>query len=132
MDQEQQNLTPEEKQRLDKDTAGILAAKAAAGLSYRPLTVTMPDEDDDEKIGVTFGFRRPTDGEWFRYRTATLENNAQVKARALQLLVVPCCIYPPPDEFQKIIERQPGFVEVLGGELAEFGGLIKAKKVKRL
>jgi hypothetical protein len=130
MDQQQQ--TPEEKERLDKDMNGIAAAKAANGLAYRPLTVTMPDEDDDEKIGVTFGFRRPTDGEWFRYRTATLDPNPQVKARALQLIVVPCCIYPPPAELQAILERQPGFVEVLGGELAEFGGLIKAKKVKRL
>lgn len=128
----EQTLTPEEQQRLEKDEAGILAAKAAQGLAYRPLTVTMPDEDDDEKAGVTFGFRRPTDGEWQRYRSATLDPNPQVKARALQLIVVPCCIYPPLAEAQKIFERQPGYIEVLGGELAEFAGLIKAKKVKRL
>jgi hypothetical protein len=127
-----QTLSEEEKKRLEKDIAGIQTAKAELGLAYRPLTVTMPDEDDDEKSGVTFGFRRPTDAEWFRYRTAVLDPNPQTKARALHIIVIPCCIYPPQKEIQSIFERVPGFVDVLGGELAEFGGHIKAKKVKRL
>jgi len=129
---EDQKLSPEEQQRFDKDIAGIQAARAALGITYRPLTVTMPDEDDDEKTGVTFGFRRPTDAEWFRYRSSVLDQDPKVKARALHVIVIPCCIYPSQEEVQAIFARVPGFVEVLGGELAEFGGHIKAKKVSRL
>jgi len=128
------NPTPqpndEEARRAAEDQA-IEAAKVAAGLTRKPLRITVPDPDDDDKPGPTMAFRGPTDPEWHRYRSEALDPNPQVKARALQSIVIPCCIFPARAEFLRLIAERPGLVELCGGELVEYAGLLKAKKVER-
>jgi hypothetical protein len=112
-----------------EDTA-ILAAKAAAGISYKLLVIQPPDFDDTPSPQVAF--RRPKGPEWHRYRTASLTQDPEVKAGALQLLVIPCLLYPSIQIFQSMVELRPGLMESLGGELLEYAGLDRAKKVTRL
>lgn len=121
----------DEQARREAEDQAIAAAMLAAGITRKPLRVTVPDLDDDDKPGPTMAFRSPSDAEWHRYRSEALDPNPQVKARALHSIVIPCCIFPARTEFLRLIAERPGLVELCGGELVEYAGLLKAKKVER-
>lgn len=123
--------TDEEARRIEAENLEIQAAKAAAGITYKLLRITVPDLDDEDNPGRTLAFRRPTDPEWHRYRSEALDPNPQTKARALHTIVIPCCLYPARTAFLRMVAERPGLVELCGSELVEFAGLVKAKKVER-
>ena len=128
------NPTPQqndEEARSEAENLEIQAAKAAAGIAYKVLRITVPDLDDEDKPGRALAFRRPNDSEWHRYRSEALDPNPQTKARALHSIVIPCCLYPARAEFLRLVAERPGLVELCGGELVEFAGLVRAKKVER-
>lgn len=107
----------------------IEAAKAAAGISYKPLVCWVDDGNGGTR---PVAFRRPKGPEWHRYRSASLDRNPDIQAGALQLIVVPCCIYPPAAEFAALIDDLPGTVEAAGNELVEFAGASRVKKSELL
>jgi hypothetical protein len=120
---EKTKLTPE------KEREAIQAAKLRKGVNCPLLVIRAADGDED---GPTLAFRRPTPAEWVRYRTDALNPDPAVKARAFALLVVPCLVYPDEPVLQAILEDRPGLMEVCGGELVEYAGAERAKKVERL
>jgi hypothetical protein len=118
--------------RLEQETQAIQAAKTAAGIAYPLLVVELSHATDPAKPGPRFAFRRPNPAEWGRYRSESLDQNPQVKANALNCIVVPCCVYPDRATFAAMVGERPGLVESLGSELVEYAGIERAKKVERL
>lgn len=130
MDQTQQN--DEITRRLEDETKAIQAAKAAAGVTYPLLVVEATNPTDPTLPGPRLAFRRPNPAEWHRYRSEILTADPQVKANAFQSIVIPCCIYPDRATLMAMVQERPGLIEVCGGELVEFAGAERAKKVERL
>lgn len=118
--------------RVEQETKAIQAAKTAAGITYPLLVVTATHPTDPNAPGPRFAFRRPNPAEWHRYRTESVTNDPAVKANAFQTIVIPCCIYPERTAFLAMVQERPGLVELCGGELVEFAGAERAKKVERL
>lgn len=118
--------------RLEQENQAIQAAKAAAGIAYPLLVVEATHPTDPSQPGPRFAFRRPNPAEWHRYRSESLTQDPQVKANAFQSLVIPCCLYPDRAALMVMLQERPGLFEQLGGELVEFAGLERAKKVERL
>jgi hypothetical protein len=118
--------------RLDAETKAIQAAKVAAGITYPLLVIEATHPTDPNQPGPRMAFRRPEPAEWHRYRTETLTNDPAVKANSFQTIVIPCCIYPERAAFLAMVKERPGLIELCGGELAEFAGAERAKKVERL
>jgi hypothetical protein len=116
----------------DAETNAILAAKRAAGILYPLLVITTTDPVDPSRDGPRFAFRRPTQEEWHRYRAENVTADPNVRANAFQTIVVPCCLYPPQASALAAFAERPGLVEQFGGELVEFAGAERAKKVERL
>lgn len=131
MDSTQQQ-NDENATRVEAETKAIQAAKVAAGITYPLLVVEATHPTDPNAPGPRIAFRRPNPAEWHRYRSEALTNDPQVKANAFQSLVIPCCIYPERAAFLAMVQERPGLVELCGGELVEFAGAERAKKVGRL
>lgn len=118
--------------RLEQENQAIQAAKVAAGITGPVLVVEASHPTDSNLPGPRCAFRRPSPAEWHRYRSDALNPDPQVKANALQVIVIPCCIYPAQAAFLAMVHERPGLVETFGGELVEFGGIERAKKAERL
>jgi hypothetical protein len=118
--------------RVEQETKAIQAAKVAAGITCPLLVVEATHPTDPNAPGPRIAFRRPNPGEWHRYRSESLTNDPQVKANAFQSIVIPCCVYPDRAAFMAMVQDRPGLVELCGGELVEFAGAERAKKVERL
>lgn len=118
--------------RLEQETQAIQAAKTAAGIAYPLLVIELSNAADPSQPGPRVAFRRPNSAEWFRYRSEIYDQNPQVKANALNSIVIPCCVYPDRATFAAMVAERPGLVESIGSELVEFAGIERAKKVERL
>jgi hypothetical protein len=112
----------------------ILAAKAAVvpPIDYELLVFESPEKTAGKDDGDVFAFRRPSSSEWYRYRSEWLTEQPAVQAGAVKTLVTACRVYPSQVEFSKAIEERPGLVESIGGQLASYAGVERAKKVRRL
>ena len=115
----------------DAELVAIMAAKAAAGISY-PLLVLPTDDGTGTGAEVRVAFRRPNSAEWHRYRSESLDRNPEVQANALQSIVVPCAVYPERNKFIAMIGERPGLVEQFGSELVTYAGADRSKKVTLL
>ena len=115
----------------DTEIAAIKSVKAAAGIAY-PLLVLPTDDGTGTGKEIMVAFRRPTGGEWHRYRSESLDRNPEVQANALQTIVVPCAIYPERSKFLSMIAERPGLVEQFGSELVQYAGADRSKKVTLL
>ena len=112
----------------------ILAAKASATppIDYELLVFETSERSAGKDDGETFAFRRPSASEWYRYRTEWLNDRPDVQAGAVKTLVLACRVYPSHVELAKALEDRPGLVEAIGGQLASYAGVERAKKVRRL
>lgn len=75
---------------------------------------------DEEAI-----FRRPNRHEWRRFLGELGDDDT--KAMATERLVVLCCVYPAPEELDKILNDKPALAQSWGNELTSFAGLGRAE-----
>ena len=129
MESQSSNAPPIEVE--NAEIVAIKAAKAALGISY-PLLVLPVDDGTNSGRDVMVAFRRPNGAEWHRYRSDSIDRNPQVQANALQLIVIPCAVYPDQAKFAHMIAERPGLVEQFGSELVTYAGADRAKKVTLL
>jgi hypothetical protein len=66
-------------------------------------------------------FRVATPGEWQRFNDEIADEST--RPRALRTLVIACCVYPPRDEFEKLLTKRPGLTQGFGNQLTKHCGL---------
>lgn len=75
-------------------------------------------------------FKTPDRGTYERYWSEIL--NEDERARAHKNLVLACVVYPPREEFVRVLDSLPGLVQSFGPALVKAAGAKKEATVRKL
>jgi hypothetical protein len=110
---------------MPKATTDDIAAVKAANPGTELHLVEHPFLPHDHIV------RGPSRGEWNIYRQKVSSDAERVQAD--ELLYNSCVLWPPQGpEREQLIERYPGLVNVVSGEIVEIGGATKAGTHRKL
>jgi len=76
-----------------------------------------------EAAGETVVLRGPNRAEWNAFQAKAADENKRHKAP--EALLRSCVVYPPPTDFDAMLDRKPGLVITFGTELMEIAGVVK-------
>lgn len=74
--------------------------------------------------------KAPNRGEYKRFRQMVIDPDK--RAMALETLLYGCCVHPPKDELNAMLEHRPGWAEVFGDKLSGWAGAGQEVTEKKL